>query len=65
MMESITLSLVARGPRILALPDGRLCKSGRFFAGIIHDKRLTRCSINWYQRNYPFVWAGARLVKDA
>ncbi|EME78671.1 uncharacterized protein MYCFIDRAFT_56905 [Pseudocercospora fijiensis CIRAD86] len=20
--------------------------------------------INWYQRNYPFVWAGARLVKD-
>ena len=21
--------------------------------------------INWYQRNYPYVWAGARLVKDA
>lgn len=21
--------------------------------------------VNWYQRNYPFVWAGARLVKDA
>ncbi|CAK3926972.1 Hypothetical predicted protein [Lecanosticta acicola] len=21
--------------------------------------------INWYQRNYPFVWAGARLVKNA
>ncbi|EME40669.1 hypothetical protein DOTSEDRAFT_74272 [Dothistroma septosporum NZE10] len=20
--------------------------------------------INWYQRNYPYVWAGARLVKD-
>lgn len=22
-------------------------------------------SVNWYQRNYPYVWAGARLVKDA
>ncbi|KAI2624386.1 C-type lectin protein [Hypoxylon sp. NC1633] len=21
-------------------------------------------SINWYQRNYPYAWAGARLVKD-
>ncbi|KAG9643861.1 hypothetical protein KCV04_g4490, partial [Aureobasidium melanogenum] len=21
--------------------------------------------VNWYQRNYPFVWAGARMVKDA
>ncbi|KAF2771460.1 hypothetical protein EJ03DRAFT_342216 [Teratosphaeria nubilosa] len=21
--------------------------------------------VNWYQRNYPYVWAGARLVKDA
>ncbi|KAI5239406.1 hypothetical protein E4T43_06782 [Aureobasidium subglaciale] len=21
--------------------------------------------VNWYQRNYPFVWAGARIVKDA
>lgn len=20
--------------------------------------------VNWYQRNYPYVWAGARLVKD-
>jgi len=20
--------------------------------------------VNWYQRNYPFVWAGARLVRD-
>lgn len=26
---------------------------------------LTICSVNWYQRNYPFVWAGARMVKDA
>ena len=24
-----------------------------------------RTFINWYQRNYPYVWAGARLVKDA
>lgn len=21
-------------------------------------------SVNWYQRNYPYVWAGARLVRD-
>ncbi|KAG6234139.1 Ergothioneine biosynthesis protein 1 [Claviceps purpurea] len=21
--------------------------------------------VNWYQRNYPYAWAGARLVKDA
>jgi hypothetical protein len=26
---------------------------------------LTIYSVNWYQRNYPFVWAGARMVKDA
>ncbi|KIW01917.1 dimethylhistidine N-methyltransferase [Verruconis gallopava] len=23
-----------------------------------------RSFVNWYQRNYPFVWAGARLVRD-
>lgn len=21
-------------------------------------------SVNWYQRNYPYAWAGARLVRD-
>ncbi|KAF2020110.1 hypothetical protein BU24DRAFT_341702 [Aaosphaeria arxii CBS 175.79] len=21
--------------------------------------------VNWYQRNYPYVWAGARVVRDA
>lgn len=21
-------------------------------------------SVNWYQRNYPYVWAGARLVRE-
>lgn len=21
-------------------------------------------SVNWYQRNYPYVWAGARLVRN-
>lgn len=26
--------------------------------------QLTPNSINWYQRNYPYVWAGARLVRD-
>ncbi|KAF6841865.1 duf323 domain protein [Colletotrichum musicola] len=23
-----------------------------------------RSFVNWYQRNYPFAWAGARLVRD-
>ncbi|KAE8448602.1 Ergothioneine biosynthesis protein 1 [Mollisiaceae sp. DMI_Dod_QoI] len=23
-----------------------------------------RTFVNWYQRNYPYVWAGARLVRD-
>ena len=23
-----------------------------------------RSSINWYQRNYPYAWVGARLVRD-
>lgn len=21
-------------------------------------------SVNWYQRNYPYAWVGARLVRD-
>jgi hypothetical protein len=25
---------------------------------------MTSLSINWYQRNYPYAWAGARLVLD-
>ncbi|OAA76453.1 DUF323 domain protein [Akanthomyces lecanii RCEF 1005] len=24
-----------------------------------------RSFVNWYQRNYPYAWAGARLVRDA
>ena len=32
----------------------------------IEDVFTDECidSVNWYQRNYPYVWAGARLVKD-
>jgi len=30
-----------------------------------HPRFAGRTSvINWYQRNYPYVWAGARLVQD-
>lgn len=25
---------------------------------------LTIGSVNWYQRNYPYVWAGARVARD-
>lgn len=24
-----------------------------------------KCFVNWFQRNYPYAWAGARLVRDA
>jgi formylglycine-generating enzyme required for sulfatase activity len=23
-----------------------------------------RSFVNWYQRNYPYAWVGARLVRD-
>lgn len=26
---------------------------------------LLYVSVNWYQRNYPYAWVGARLVRDA
>ncbi|KAF2459036.1 C-type lectin protein [Lineolata rhizophorae] len=30
-----------------------------------HPRIAGRASfVNWYQRNYPYVWAGARLVRD-
>jgi hypothetical protein len=25
---------------------------------------LIKHSVNWYQRNYPYAWVGARLVRD-
>ncbi|KAG5950565.1 Ergothioneine biosynthesis protein 1 [Claviceps sorghi] len=31
-----------------------------------HPRMAGRTSfVNWYQRNYPYTWAGARLVRDA
>lgn len=31
-----------------------------------HPRIAGRTSfVNWYQRNYPYAWAGARLVMDA
>ncbi len=53
-MESTTSSSVVRGPRIRELLVARHCK----FA--LHNRHLTVAdsirSVNWYQRNYPFVW---------
>jgi formylglycine-generating enzyme required for sulfatase activity len=31
---------------------------------LITDTADHNHSVNWYQRNYPYVWAGARLVRD-
>lgn len=25
---------------------------------------LRYISVNWYQRNYPYAWIGARIVRD-
>ncbi|ROT41798.1 hypothetical protein SODALDRAFT_346957 [Sodiomyces alkalinus F11] len=41
--------------------------SADFFddAALVADRvRVYEFSVNWYQRNYPFAWAGARLVRD-
>lgn len=61
-MGSITLFWVARGLLILGLRVGRPCK----LQVSSPDFTVTNLfySVNWYQHNYPYVWAGARLVRD-
>jgi hypothetical protein len=29
-----------------------------------NETLIQELSVNWYQRNYPFAWIGARLVRD-
>ena len=33
-------------------------------SGVTVFLELTWGSINFFQRNYPYVWAGARVVRD-
>jgi len=45
------------------LLDARLCKlSLVLLPAFMHTHE--EFSVNWYQRNYPYAWAGARLVRD-
>jgi hypothetical protein len=53
--------LVAPGQLILALLDARPCELTLLPTTA---SMLTGFSVNWYQRNYPYVWAGARMVRD-
>jgi hypothetical protein len=59
---STTLPLVARGQPIPASRDARPCEQTR--AARLFARQLTSSSVNWYQRNYPYTWAGARIVQD-
>lgn len=44
------------------LPQSKEDLGGSFclmlFTDVLYD------SVNWYQRNYPYAWVGARLVRD-
>ena len=59
--ESTTSPLAVRGPPIHAWLVARHCKfiDASWAINANQDR-----SVNWYQRNYPFVWAGARIVSD-
>ena len=61
--RSTTSFLVDPGRHIQGSQDVNLCEyllPVRFFESL-----LIQSSVNWYQRNYPYVWAGARVVRDA
>lgn len=65
LMVSITLFLEGLGQHIPGLQGGQLCKF--IFPSLIVryvPASNVSFSVNWYQRNYPYVWAGARLVRD-
>lgn len=61
------LCLVGVGLRILGLLGGRACE---YFCFRLHgfDNVMGWLadiySVNWYQRNYPYAWCGARIVRD-
>lgn len=58
---STTSRLADRGRPYRASRAVRPCKC---FEAIAAETALTDGSVNWYQRNYPYVWAGARVVTD-
>lgn len=63
MTTSTMLCLVGPGRLIRVLLAARHCE---FMEDVYNMKPpLTSHSVNWYQRNYLYAWAGARLVKDA
>lgn len=62
MVNIISRSEV-HGQLILALRDGGHCKFPTSYYAEERPSNVLR-SVNWYQRNYPYVWATARLVQD-
>lgn len=63
-MVSITLCLVDRGLLTQELLEESRCMSVARRRGASEDDMLMVISVNWYQRNYPYAWVGARLVRD-
>ncbi|GKT85541.1 LOW QUALITY PROTEIN: DUF323 domain protein [Colletotrichum tofieldiae] len=53
----------ATHPRIAGRRSFPLLPSGNHLS--LTEQLLMKSSVNWYQRNYPFAWCGARLVRDA
>jgi hypothetical protein len=53
---------VALGLRIPEFLAGKACKLTHVVSQKVGADYGT--SVNWYQRNYPYVWAGARIVRD-
>lgn len=56
-----TSRLVDPGRQYRASRAARPCE---YYRVRIAEPALTHDSVNWYQRNYPYVWAGARVVTD-
>ena len=75
---NITSSSVDLGRPTRASPAARLCTfefpRSHYIRSFVHSFRYQQTkslitsfsihSINWYQRNYPYAWVGARLVRD-
>ena len=59
-MGSIILYSVALGLHIPGLRGGKACERPSPSTTAVTNTG----SVNWYQRNYLFAWAGARVVRD-
>lgn len=65
MMENTISFWEDLGPPIQGSPDGSRCKFLILLIPMCLEEADICYSVNWYQRNYLYAWAGARVVKDA